>query len=80
MAYRRETPHPCLPHGAGVQVFEDPERAGAASLVLTTDDLDQEVARLHESGVDGGEPESGGGARILPLIDQDGNRIVLFGA
>lgn len=69
-----------LPHGAGVQVFEDPDRAGAGSLVLTTDDLEGDMERMCGAGLELGEPQSGGGARILELTDPEGTRIVLFGA
>jgi catechol 2,3-dioxygenase-like lactoylglutathione lyase family enzyme len=68
-----------LPQGAAVQVFEDPARAGGGSFVLTSDDLEAEVRRLREAGIACGDPESGGGSRVLPLADPDGNRIVLFG-
>lgn len=69
-----------LPHGAAVQVFQDDDRAGAGSFVLTTDDLDADVERMRGAGLECGDPQSGGGARIVRLSDPEGTRIVLFGA
>lgn len=64
----------------GVQVFADPARAGRSSMVLEETDLDTVAARLLEVGIahDGAQP--GGGARILPLTDPDGNQVVFTGA
>lgn len=64
----------------GLQVWSEPERAGSSSVVLEVEDLDAEVARLDSVGIEHGGLQPGGGARILPLIDPDGNRVVLSGA
>lgn len=68
-----------LPDGSGVQVFQDPSRAGSSSLVLTTGDLDAAAARLRAASVTDSDVERGGGARILRLRDTDGNSVVLVG-
>jgi predicted enzyme related to lactoylglutathione lyase len=65
--------------GGGVQVWAERERAGRSSLVLTTDDLDATAARLSAAGVATGEPEPGGGARLVRLTDPDGNRVAVVG-
>lgn len=63
----------------GVQVWSEPGRAGRSSLVLEVDDLDDAAARAAEAGIEHDGPQPGGGARILPLEDPDGNRVVLTG-
>ncbi len=64
---------------AGVQVWRDADRAGSSTSVLGCDDLDAVAARLGAAGVEHGGPQPGGGARLLPLADPDGNRVVLTG-
>jgi|SRR5215471_9712397 len=64
----------------GVQVWSEPERAGRSTMVLEETDLDRAAARLAEAGIRHDEPQPGGGARILQLVDPDGNRVVLTGA
>lgn len=68
-----------LGDGRGIQVWSEPDRAGASGAVLEVDDLDAIAARLAESGLTSESPSPGGGARILQLADPDGNRIVLTG-
>lgn len=63
----------------GVQVWSEPERAGKSSVVLDETDLDAAAARATEVGIHHDGPLPGGGARILPLADPDGNRVVLTG-
>lgn len=65
--------------GGGVQVWLDPERAGGATLLLATNDLDETAARLASAGMAHAGLEPGGGARLLQLTDPDGNRVVLLG-
>lgn len=69
-----------LDGASGVQVWQDPERAGRSSVVLGSDDLDAAVERLTAEGVAHDGPEPGGGARLLRLVDPDGNSVVLLGA
>lgn len=63
----------------GVQVWLETDRAGQCTVVLGESDLDKTAARLSAVGIDHDEPAPGGGARILQLVDPDGNRIVLTG-
>ncbi len=65
--------------GGGVQVWVDPERAGGSTLLLTTNDLDGTASRLAAAGMAHAGPEPGGGARLLQLVDPDGNRVVVMG-
>ena len=65
--------------GGGVQLWVDPEHAGHSTLLLATDDLDGNAARLAGAGVAHAGPQPGGGARLLLLADPDGNRVVLLG-
>lgn len=64
----------------GVQVWSEPDLAGQSSVVLDETDLDAAAARLSAVGIGHGDPQPGGGARILQLTDPDGNRVVLTGA
>lgn len=64
----------------GLQVWSEPGRAGASTVVLEETDLDAAASRLRAAGLGHGAPQPGGGARILPLTDPDGNRVVLTGA
>lgn len=64
----------------GVQVWAESDRAGNSSMVLDESDFDDLVARLDEAGLDHDRPEDVTAARILVLVDPDGNRIVVSGA
>lgn len=68
-----------LTSSGGVQLWAEPDRAGGATLVLATDDLDVVAGRLAAAGVAAAAPEPGGGARLLRLTDPDGNRVVVTG-
>lgn len=67
-----------LGDGFGVQVFEEPERAGASTVLVGTSDLPGLVSDLDEVGIDHDPVQAGGDGRILQLIDPDGNRVVLI--
>jgi hypothetical protein len=64
----------------GLQVWCEPDRAGRSAVVLEETELDGAAARADEVGISHGGIEPGGGARILKLVDPDGNRVVLTGA
>lgn len=66
--------------GAGLQVWSEPERAGRSTAVLEESDLDEAARRLIGAGVADAAPQPGGGARIVSLVDPDGNRVTLTGA
>jgi catechol 2,3-dioxygenase-like lactoylglutathione lyase family enzyme len=63
----------------GVQVWSEPGRAGQSTIVLEDTDLDGVAARLTDARIRHEAPQPGGGARILQLLDPDGNRVVLTG-
>jgi predicted enzyme related to lactoylglutathione lyase len=63
----------------GLQVWSEPDRAGRSTVVIGTDDLEAESARLIAAGIDHEGVQPGGGGRILSLVDPDGNRVVLAG-
>jgi catechol 2,3-dioxygenase-like lactoylglutathione lyase family enzyme len=69
-----------LGQNAGLQVWSEPARAGGSTVVIGTDDLDALDARLAAADFEHAGPEPGGGARILQLVDPDGNRVVITGA
>jgi predicted enzyme related to lactoylglutathione lyase len=64
----------------GLQVWSEPDRAGRSTVVLEETDLDGATARATEAGISHPGIEPGGGARLLQLLDPDGNRVVLAGA
>ncbi|TSI18750.1 VOC family protein [Brevibacterium aurantiacum] len=63
----------------GVQVWTEPQRAGYSTAVIGESDLDALAEQLAAAGIDHGGPQPGGGQRILPIADPDGNRIVFSG-
>ncbi|MGO2862115.1 MAG: VOC family protein [Brevibacterium sp.] len=63
----------------GIQIWVDADRAGSSTVVLAASDLDALAERLSTSGIDHDGPQPGGGQRILPISDSDGNRIVFSG-
>lgn len=63
----------------GVQIWEYPDRAGYSTLVVDETDLDATAHRLTEAGINHGQPQPGGGARILQVADPDGNTVVFTG-
>lgn len=63
----------------GVQVWSEPDRAGRSSMVLEETNLDDAAARLLEQGIRNDGPQPGDGARVVQIIDPDGNRVVLVG-
>ena len=68
--------------GAGVQVWQDAERAGRSCTVLGVGgahQLDALAERLAAAGLAHGGVEPGGGARLLRLVDPDGNLVVVTG-
>jgi catechol 2,3-dioxygenase-like lactoylglutathione lyase family enzyme len=68
-----------LGEGFGVQVWSEPDRARHSTIVLDETNLDGAAARLVSEGIDHEGPQEGGGARVLQLLDPDGNRVVLSG-
>lgn len=63
----------------GLQVWSEPDRAGASSVVFDDTDLDDVAAHASEAGIEHDGPQPGGEARILQLTDPDGNRVVFIG-
>ncbi len=61
---------------AWIYVVSDPERAGKALLTFLTDDLEEQVAQLHERGLSVGPIEViPGAARTAAISDPEGNRV-----
>lgn len=63
----------------GIQIWEDAQRSGGSTVVIDIDDIEAMAGRLEAAGIDHDEPSSGGGRRILPVADPDGNQVVFFG-
>jgi len=68
-----------LGDGFGVQVWQDPQRAGHSSFVLNETDLDALATRLTEVGFEHDGPQPVTASRVLVLTDPDGNEIVVTG-
>ena len=66
--------------GRGVQVWCEPERAGSCTVVLEVADLDAFADRITRAGITTDGPQQAASFRILPLVDPDGNRVVLTGS
>lgn len=65
-----------LPRGGVLQVFEDPPRAGYASVTLSVDDLQQTVLDLKELGIEILEQTDSADVSTARVEDPDGNRVV----
>lgn len=64
---------------AGVQVWEDPSRAGTSTTVVEVADLDDELTRLDQLGIAHDEPVRTQALRVVIFEDRDRNRLVLTG-
>jgi catechol 2,3-dioxygenase-like lactoylglutathione lyase family enzyme len=62
-------------HGGWLQVYGGPERAGGGSVTLSTDDIGDLAAHLHNLGIDTGDRPSGGSVKTIMIKDPDGNSI-----
>jgi glyoxylase I family protein len=66
--------------GAWVQVFSDPQRAGAGLLNFAVDGLEDHLEQVRDRGLDPGEiVEANKGVRLSTLTDPDGNTIRFIG-
>jgi catechol 2,3-dioxygenase-like lactoylglutathione lyase family enzyme len=65
---------------AGVQVWEDPIRAGSSTTVVEVADLDDELSRLDKLGIAHDDPMNTPNFRVVTLEDPDHNRLNLTGA
>lgn len=63
----------------GLQAWTDPDRAGHSTVVIRTSDLDALGSAVQSAGIAHQGIGPGGGQRILPVSDPDGNQIVFFG-
>jgi hypothetical protein len=73
-----------LTFSAGIQVVDDPGRAGTAQVTLAVDDLDKALAALSARGLPvgdagGGELPGGGTVRAVIVTDPEGNVLTLAG-
>jgi len=68
-----------LGDGFGVQVWQDPQRAGRSSFVLDETDLDALATRLSAAGLQHDGPQPVTASRVLVLTDPDGNQVVATG-
>jgi hypothetical protein len=65
-----------LPKGGCLQVFSDPDHAGAASVTLVVADLDEEIRRLTKNGIPAPTPTDATSVRTSIVSDPNGNQVV----
>ena len=63
----------------GVQVWQEPERAGYSTMVLDESDLDEFVRHLDRVGIPHPAPMKVTSSRLVVLNDPDGNRVAVTG-
>lgn len=64
-----------FPRGGWLQVYQLPERAGAGSVTLAVNDLDEVAERVGRLGIQDGQKTSNEKVRTLMIVDEDGNHI-----
>ncbi|MFT3763834.1 MAG: VOC family protein [Pseudoxanthomonas sp.] len=62
---------------AGIQLFQDPERAGKSRMTLVVSDLAETKSLLDAEGIELGDIRQGDFGRIAQLTDLDGNLVTL---
>ena len=61
--------------GGWLQVYELPDRAGAGSCTLATNDIAGVTAHLQNLGIDTSEASSGAEVKTVMITDPDGNHL-----
>jgi len=61
----------------GMQLFQDPDKAGSSTVTVFTEDLAAAQKRLVEEGLQAREPEVGHSLRLVRMTDPDGNMVIL---
>jgi hypothetical protein len=61
--------------GGWLQVYENRQRAGAGSVTLAVDSLDEQITALEQLGLDPGQPMVTKVVKVIMIKDPDGNSI-----
>ena len=61
--------------GGWLQVYELKERAGAGSVTLSINSLEDQIAALRQLGIDPGKPMISDKVKVVMIKDPDGNSI-----
>jgi predicted enzyme related to lactoylglutathione lyase len=61
--------------GGWLQVYQLPDRAGAGSCTLATDDIVSVKAHLQSLGIDSSNASSGAKVKTVMITDPDGNHL-----
>jgi hypothetical protein len=61
--------------GGWLQVYELKERAGAGSVTLSINSLEDQIATLRQLGIDPGNPMISDKVKVVMIKDPDGNSI-----
>jgi hypothetical protein len=64
-----------FPRGGGLQVYQLPERAGHGSFTLAVSNIEQQIRKLDEMGLDTSERSSSSAVKTVMVTDPDGNHI-----
>lgn len=63
--------------GGWLQVYQLRGRAGNGSCTLSVTDLDREITRLRDLGVEAGSPTESSTVRVVMIQDPDGNSVAM---
>jgi len=66
-----------FPAGGGLQVFQDPRRAGSSSVTLALKNLDGQLAEMRRNGIVVERHDQSTKVDTATLHDPDGNQIVM---
>ena len=64
-----------FPRGGWLQVYRLPERAGSGSFTLAVDDIEAEIRKLDELGIDTRQQSGDAKVKTVMIADPDGNHI-----
>jgi hypothetical protein len=64
-----------FPGGGWLQVYESKQRAGAGSVTLAVENLEEQMSELTKLGIDPGLPLVGKVVKVVMIKDPDGNSL-----
>ena len=64
-----------FPGGGWLQVYESKQRAGAGSVTLAVENLEEQMSELAKLGIDPGLPLVGKVVKVVMIKDPDGNSL-----
>jgi catechol 2,3-dioxygenase-like lactoylglutathione lyase family enzyme len=67
-----------LTPNSAIYVVQDAARAGRGLLTIALDDLEAQIGRMHDAGIDFVEVPAGNAPRRINVTDCDGNTVTFF--